>query len=323
MCCELDRYLGSATNEVMIISLDEEVCDGEEQTPSRSGGIPVTADTGLPAVAPATRAGSQQSGAAEQRDVRPLLLGITGVLISLLAWELVSRTGVVSPQDFPPASAVISELAVQLLHAAFWTAIWSTLAQWAMGMALTMAVAIPLGLLMGSVEAIWRSFRPVVEFLRPVPGMALVPLAVLLWGLSTTSVVSLIVFGCVWSLIVFCMYGAQDVDAGARDMARSFGLSTAARARWVTLPGALPYIATGMRVTSATALMIAVGAELVIGASGIGHDIALAQTAGQVERMYALILASGGLGIAIHLLFSRMERHFLRWHQSQRSGAHR
>jgi ABC-type nitrate/sulfonate/bicarbonate transport system permease component len=246
--------------------------------------------------------------------------GIVGVGLALGGWDLAARTGIVSADDIPPAGTVLGELVGQLSRPEFWASVGATMNQWALGVVVSSVVAIPLGLLMGSVEAIWHAFRPIIEFLRPVPGMALVPLAVLLWGLSTTSVVMLILFGCVWSLIVLCMYGAQDVDAGAKDMARSFGLSLVQRARWITLPSALPYVATGLRVTSATALMIAVGAELVIGADGLGHEIALAQTAGEVEVMYALILTSGVLGIGIHLLFSRLERYFLRWHQSQRSA---
>jgi ABC-type nitrate/sulfonate/bicarbonate transport system permease component len=246
------------------------------------------------------------------------VLGTLGVAITLALWEVASRLGVVASTDVPPASDVLVELARLVPERAFWDAVGATMSQWAIGMVLSAGIAIPLGLLMGSVEAVWRAFRPLVEFLRPVPGMALVPLTVLLWGISGTSVLALIVFGCIWSLIVLSMYGAHDVDVGARDTARAFGLTAGQRAVWLVLPSALPYIATGLRVTSATALIIAVGGELVIAVTGLGHDIALAQTAGAVTTMYALILASGVLGIAIHLAFTRLERHFLRWHQSQR-----
>lgn len=245
-------------------------------------------------------------------------LGTLGVLLALAAWELAARAGL---GDVPPASDVSAELARQLGSGPFWSAAGATLGQWAIGMALTVAVAVPLGLLMGTVEAVWRALRPIVEFFRPVPGVALIPLAVLLWGLSTRSVIALIVFGTVWSLLVQTMYGAHDVDAGARETARVYGLTRLDRARFVVLPSALPYIATGLRIAAATALIIAISAEIVIGVAGLGHDVALAQTAGELEAMYALILTSGLLGIAIHLAFSRLERRFLRWHQSQRVTA--
>jgi ABC-type nitrate/sulfonate/bicarbonate transport system permease component len=248
-------------------------------------------------------------------------LGLLGAMLALALWEAASRLGVVPAREIPPATDVLAELARQVRSAAFWRAVGATATQWGIGLLLTAALAIPVGLAMGAIEVLWRAGRPVVELFRPVPGVALIPLAVLLWGLSDTSVVFLIVFGSIWSLIVQTIYGARDVEAGARDAARAFGLSRADRARYVLLPSALPYIATGLRIASATALIIAVSAELVIGVDGIGHDIALAQTAGAVVPMYALIVASGVLGIAIHLIFSGAERRLLHWHQSQRVEA--
>ncbi|WP_155354992.1 ABC transporter permease [Acrocarpospora macrocephala] len=248
----------------------------------------------------------------------PVVLGLAGVALALAGWEVVARTALVSASDLPSASLVAGELVRQVGRPAFWAGVGATMTQWGIGMLITVAVAVPAGLLMGSVEAVWRALRPVVEFLRPVPGMALIPLTVLLWGLSTASVVFLIVFGSVWSLAVAAMYGARNVDEGARDTARSYGLSRLERVRWLVLPSALPFIATGLRVASATALIIAIGAELVIGVAGLGHDMAIAQTAGDVVHMYALIVMSGILGIAVHLVFSGVERRFLRWHQSQR-----
>jgi ABC-type nitrate/sulfonate/bicarbonate transport system permease component len=247
-------------------------------------------------------------------------LGSAGVAASLIVWEFASRASLVPTDYVPPASEVLRELGQRALVPEFWASVGATMQQWALGMVLTILIAIPVGLLMGSVELVWRSFRPIVEFMRPVPGMALIPLTILIWGLSATSVIFLTVFGCAWSLIVSTMYGVHSVDAGARDTARSYGLTTMDRVRWLVLPSALPHIATGLRIASATALMIVIGAELVIGVEGVGSDIAMAQTAGNYLMMYSLILASGGLGIAIHLLFSRLERHYLRWHPSQQAG---
>jgi ABC-type nitrate/sulfonate/bicarbonate transport system permease component len=185
-------------------------------------------------------------------------------------------------------------------------------------MLLTMVIAIPVGLVLGSSEYVWRAFRPVIEFFRTVPGNVLIPLAILIWGLSIHSAVFLIAFGCSWSLIIQTMYGARDVQSGARETARAFQLNLTERIRYVVVPSALPHIATGLRIASATALIIAISAEILIGVEGLGRDIALARGAGDVAQMYGLILASGLLGIAIHLVFSATERRLLRWHESQR-----
>jgi ABC-type nitrate/sulfonate/bicarbonate transport system permease component len=254
------------------------------------------------------------------RREAPIVLGTLGFLIALGLWELVTRTGLVPSHQVPPATEIIVQFSGDLTTTAFWSSVGDTLTQWVIGLGLTIVIAVPAGLLMGSVEAVWRAFRPIVEFFRSVPGSTLIPLAILLWGLSLKSVVFLIVFGSIWPLIIQAMYGARDVEEGARSTALAFRLGRLDRARYVVLPSALPYIATGLRIASAIALIIAVSAEILIGVPGLGHDIALAQTAGQVLPMYALILASGIIGIAVHVAFSRLERYFLRWHQSQRAA---
>jgi ABC-type nitrate/sulfonate/bicarbonate transport system permease component len=104
----------------------------------------------------------------------------------------------------------------------------------------------------------------------------------------------------------------------ATDTARSFGFSRAQRLLRVTLPSAVPYIATGVRISAAVALILAVTAELVIGSPGLGREINLARQGQDVELMYALILATGLLGVAVNVLFTRVERRVLHWHPSQR-----
>jgi ABC-type nitrate/sulfonate/bicarbonate transport system permease component len=119
---------------------------------------------------------------------------------------------------------------------------------------------------------------------------------------------------------VATLYGVQDVDPVATDTARSFGFSRVQRLFRVTLPSAVPYIATGFRIASAVSLILTVTAELVIGAAGLGRSINLARSGGNEELMYALILATGVLGLLLNAVFVRAERRVLRWHPSQRGA---
>jgi ABC-type nitrate/sulfonate/bicarbonate transport system permease component len=120
---------------------------------------------------------------------------------------------------------------------------------------------------------------------------------------------------------VATLYGVQDVDPVATDTARSFGFSRTRRLFRVTLPSAIPYIATGFRIASAVALILSVTAELVIGAAGLGRAINLARSGGNEELMYALILATGVLGLVLNQVFVWLERRLLYWHPSQRIGS--
>jgi ABC-type nitrate/sulfonate/bicarbonate transport system permease component len=114
------------------------------------------------------------------------------------------------------------------------------------------------------------------------------------------------------------MYGVRDVDPLALDTGRSFGLGRFERLYRITLPSTIPYIGTGLRISSTVSLILAFTAELFMGIPGLGQAVNIAQAYGLTDQLYALALATGFLGVAIHIVFTRVERRALRWHPSQR-----
>jgi ABC-type nitrate/sulfonate/bicarbonate transport system permease component len=240
------------------------------------------------------------------------------VLCALALWELVVRTGLLSETSFPPMTDTVAELVRQLGTGDFWTAVLNTLQGWALGLGLAILLAVPAGILVGSSRLAYRALRVPIEFLRPIPSVALIPLAVLVYGTGLESKVFLAVFASFWPLFVQTMYGVQDVDPVVTDTARSFGLGRFERIWRIRLPAAVPYIATGVRISSAVALILAVTAELVIGSAGLGRSISVAQSGGAIDVMYALIIATGIIGWLLNILATRGERRVLHWHPSQR-----
>jgi ABC-type nitrate/sulfonate/bicarbonate transport system permease component len=243
------------------------------------------------------------------------LLAVAG---TLALWELLTRTGVLNPDHIPTMTDTVSELAQLLGESSFWSAVGNTLEGWALGLGIAAALAIPLGILIGSSATAFRAVRFVVEFLRPIPSVALVPLAVLIYGVGLESKVFLAAFASFWPLFVQTLYGVRDVDPVATDTARSFGLNAFERLYRIKLPSAVPYIATGLRISSAVALILAVTAEIVIGSAGLGREINVARQGGAIELMYALIITTGLLGWALNIATTRAERRVLHWHPSQR-----
>jgi ABC-type nitrate/sulfonate/bicarbonate transport system permease component len=246
---------------------------------------------------------------------------VVAVAVVLGLWELVVRVDLISERNIPTMSATVAELFRQFAESRFWSAVGSTLQGWALGLGIAMALGIPLGMIIGSNRWLFRAFRVPIEFLRPIPSVALIPLAVLIYGTGMQSKVFLAAFACFWPLLIQTIYGVQDVDPVATDTARSFGLGRLARLRHITLPGAVPYIATGVRISSAVSLILVVTAELVIGAAGLGREINTARSGGNLPVMYALILTTGLLGWVLNIVTSRAERRVLRWHPSQRAVA--
>ena len=246
------------------------------------------------------------------------ILAIAG---ALALWQLLTVTGVLNPDHIPTMTDTVTELFQLLGEGSFWSAVGSTLEGWALGLGIAAALAVPLGILIGSSATAYRSLRFVIEFLRPIPSVALVPLAVLIYGVGLESKVFLAAFASFWPLLVQTLYGVQDVDPVATDTARSFGLSSFERLWRIKLPSAVPYIATGLRISSAVSLILVVTAEIVIGSAGLGREINVARSSGAVEMMYALIITTGLLGWLLNVVTTHAERRVLHWHPSQQQVA--
>jgi ABC-type nitrate/sulfonate/bicarbonate transport system permease component len=243
---------------------------------------------------------------------------VVAVLLLLALWEAVVRAGLIPETSIPPATSAIGELASQVTQAAMWKAVGNTLEGWVIGLGLAVLLGVPAGILIGSSRWAYRALRVPIEFLRPIPSVALIPLAVLVYGTGLQSKVFLATFASFWPLLIQTIYGVQDVDPVATDTARAFQLGRFERLWRITVPSAVPYMATGIRIASAVALILCVTAELVIGSAGLGREINSASSGGNVDLMYAMIIATGLLGWLLNIAATMVERRVLHWHPSQR-----
>ncbi|ADX74025.1 ABC-type nitrate/sulfonate/bicarbonate transport system, permease component [Pseudarthrobacter phenanthrenivorans Sphe3] len=247
------------------------------------------------------------------------LLGILGIIGFLATWELIPRLGLIDERFLPPATEVIAALIVDFGLTAFWVAVGETMKAWFLGLLIAVAAAVLLGFVIGSSGFLRKATNSTIEFLRPIPSVALIPLAVLLFGVKIESSLLLIVYASFWQVLIQVLYGVADVDMVANNTAKTYGLGRMARIRYVVFPTALPYLMTGVRLAAAVALVLAITAELVIGSPGLGREIALAQSGGAISGMYALVLATGLIGVLINVLMRQIEKRILAWHSSVRS----
>ncbi|EWM62959.1 MULTISPECIES: ABC transporter permease [Micromonospora] len=248
--------------------------------------------------------------------MRKILLGAVGLLGFLVVWQLIPALGLVDPDYLPYPTDVFGRLAQEVRDLAFWRRVRLTMTSWAIGLTVATLAAVALGTVVGMVPFLRRATHTTVEFLRPVPSVALIPLAVLMFGLQMRAALVIIVYAAFWQVFVQVIYGVADVDSVARDTARSFGLTRAERLRYLILPTALPYLMTGLRLGAAVALILAVTAEMVIGNPGLGRMIELSRSAGDAVGLYGLVVVTGMLGLLVNVVFRFVERRSLAWHQS-------
>jgi ABC-type nitrate/sulfonate/bicarbonate transport system permease component len=247
-----------------------------------------------------------------------VLLGLVGLIGFAALLEVVPRIGLVSPEFAPPTSRIAAALADQVSEERFWAGLLDTLRTWALGLTIAVVAGVVLGLVIGSVPVLRAATTSTIEFLRPIPSVALIPLAVLLYGSTITSTLILVVYASFWQVLVQVLHGVTDVDPVARDTARSYRLGQWATVRYLIWPTTLPYAATGVRLAASVALILTVTGELVIGSPGLGKEIAVAQASGAVPAMYALVVVTGLIGVVANLVTRSAERQVLAWHPSVR-----
>lgn len=259
-----------------------------------------------------------ESRARRRRALEAPVLGITGVLLVTLLVELVPRLGLVDARFLPPASEIFAALFRILGEASFWGALGNTLITWFIGLSVAMVLGVGAGMIIGSIPVLREFMSSTIEFLRPIPSVALIPLVVLLLGTQRPSTLVLVIYAAFWQVLVQVLYGVADVDPIARDTARSYHFRFFSEGYWVVWPTALPYVVTGFRLAATVALILALTGELIIGTPGLGQQIAVAQSSGAVSLMYALIVVAGILGVLVNVLARFIEAKALFWHPSIR-----
>jgi NitT/TauT family transport system permease protein len=244
--------------------------------------------------------------------------GVCGVAVFLLAAEVLGWAGVINRSVLPLASTVLARATGLAFSPSFLTDVAASAGAWALGLAIAVAVAVPAGVVLGSLPGVRAATRAMVEFLRPIPSVALIVLVALVLGPGLPMNVTLIVYAAVWPVLLNTIYGLDDVDPLARETLRAFGFGRLGVITRVDLPSAAPFIATGIRLASSIAIILTISTGFLtgrIGGNGIGAYIAGVNTgAGNTALVLAAALWAGLLGLAANAALVWGERRVLRWH---------
>jgi NitT/TauT family transport system permease protein len=254
-------------------------------------------------------------------DRARLARSLIGVAVLVVILEVITRAELVNAAYLPPASTVLVTTVAVLFDPDFQAAVIGTLQAWVIGMLLAIVIAVPLGLVLGSSRRSWLASTAAIEFLRPIPSVALIPLAIIMLGTGPSMKTWLIVYAASWPILFNTIYGVHEVDPIARDTARAFGYRRAEVLWQVSLRSAAPFIYTGIRIAAAIALIVAVSTELIAGgANGIGTWMYLrSEGGGPREYVYAGTIFAGLLGLLINSALVLGERRLFFWHQRVRS----
>lgn len=241
-------------------------------------------------------------------------LPFAGPLALFIVWDLVVRLGFIKPILLPPPGTTVLTLVTGLaggpLLLDFAVTVWRTV----QAFLIAAVVGVPLGVLLGSNERAYRSVEFLIDFFRSTPSSALIPLFLLIFGVSDVNKVAIAAFGAFLIVIFNSAYGVINARKQRVMAARVMGAS-----RWQIFKDVLVWESlqptfVGLRSAVSMALVIVIVAEMFIGSdNGLGHRIIDAQQVLNVKSMYAAILAAGALGYALNILFLLAERKIVHW----------
>jgi ABC-type nitrate/sulfonate/bicarbonate transport system permease component len=243
-----------------------------------------------------------------ERSIGYIVLLALGIL-----WESVVRLNVVDTPTLPPLSDILAAFWTLLIDGTFVQVFLPSLQRLFLGYFIACAVAILLGLAMGSNRLMFRALEPLVEFLRPIPSPAYVPMAILFLGIGNEMKVFMVAFTSFFPILLNTISGVVNVERVLVDTGRTFGLSRGQLITKVVLPSASVYIMTGMRISLAIALVITVLAEMVTGNDGIGFFVLNAQRSFHIADMYAGVIALALMGYLLNYCFVLVEAWLLGW----------
>ncbi|TWP52318.1 ABC transporter permease [Lentzea tibetensis] len=240
------------------------------------------------------------------------LLGIAGFLV---VWELFGRSPLVPDDALPPPSVVVGELFTQLSDQMFIRHVIATVLALLIAVVVAVVIAVPSGLVLGSVPAVRHATRAVIEFLRPIPSVALIPLALVMLGFGPETKITLAVYAALWPILFNTIYALDELDPVMVDTARAFGCGRIRVLLQVALPSALPFVLTGIRLAATTALVVLVSVELMSGSEiGIGYFIMEARSgAGRMDQVLVGTVVAGAIGVLVNGGLERARRRWVAW----------
>lgn len=245
--------------------------------------------------------------------LRRMLWGVASFCLGAVLWQVAIWVGVLPHRYFPDIPELVRAWVELFGDAKFWSALGSTLLSTFLGLLIAAACAIPLGVAIGRNSYLFHATQFVLEFFRPIPAVALIPLIVLLLGTGIDAKTFLVAIAAFFPLVVQTTYGARDVDPVAVDTATTYGFGPLRRLFCVLLPAASPYIMTGVRISAAISLLVSVSTEIIVGSPGLGQYILIAENGNALDLMYALIAMTGFLGIGLSGIVMVVESRSVGW----------
>ncbi|MEN9748717.1 MAG: putative aliphatic sulfonates transport permease protein SsuC [Actinomycetota bacterium] len=247
---------------------------------------------------------------------RKIFPGLASMVGFLALWQLATSWGPLKGGSLPTAIDAVASVFGLITDPSIWVAMGQTLYIALVGLVISIALAIPAGVFIGLSPVAFRSTKLVLDFFKVIPPIVIVPIVILTFGPTSGMGIFLVVFANFFMLTSQTAYGVRDTDSVLLDTLRCYGMGKWDQIRHARIPGALPFIAVGVRISVAASMIVAVVAGLIGGAPSLGHQMMLYQSSGQPGKTFGVVLIFGMMGLAFSRLYSMLQRKFVFWSQA-------
>ncbi|WGD53592.1 ABC transporter permease [Bradyrhizobium sp. CB1650] len=236
------------------------------------------------------------------------------LLVALLvAWEAAPRFGLIDPVFLPPFSEVMTAGWQLAQTGELYDDVSASLLRALSGFLISVALIVPLGLAVGRSARLGDLLNPFFEVCRNTAPLALLPVFILLLGIGELSRITMVIYSCAWPLLLNTVAAVKQVDPLLIKSARTMGATPQQLFRKVILPAALPTIFVGIRLASASAMLVLVASEMVGAKAGLGYLIINSQYSFLIPQMYFGILGITVIGLTFNAILEALERRLMRW----------
>lgn len=241
-------------------------------------------------------------------------LVVLGGVIAL--WWLASHQQWVSKVFLPTPEATVASLVEGLRDGSLLAQSGQTLRRMVEGWLLACFIGMLLGAMIGTSAAARAWLQPMLEFIRPLPASAIMPLAISIFGLGANMVLAVVAFGAMWPVLLATVHGFASVEPRLREVAGALQLPRRDFIWKIGLPSAMPDILAGMRLSMTVSLIVAVVGEMIASQTGLGQAILLAARSFRASELFAGIALLGVIGFAANAALAGAEKKLLRWQRA-------
>jgi ABC-type nitrate/sulfonate/bicarbonate transport system permease component len=245
-----------------------------------------------------------------------MLLGAVGIVFVLAAWQVCASTGLVDATFSSSPAGALAALWDFVVSGDIWSPLGKTLTTIAWGLAIAIAIGVPVGLLIGRNRVLYGLTEPLISIMYSVPYVVFLPIIIFWFGLSSSARITIVVWGAVFPLLINVITGARNLDVNFLHVSQVFCASRLRFFRSVAFPATLPYILSGIRQAVGRGLVASIVAELFMGSAGLGFEVLRQTTMFEMDGAMARIGVIAVIAVVLTKGIGVIERQFTSWSTS-------